>query len=257
MVTEKNEELDEQVRKGNPLEGLEGMMDYGRRVIEAQYSVSSKISLLQEDIFDIAERSKFSIESIVRRAFGAVRGMNAFAGSSRAILVSNAISLIIGTPLSVVTRVVEISVDEPYGDSFKIDIIHGEATFSIGTLDSLREASLISEDHYEVLSDEFMTGVSSIFKKGDLVTNIPVGPDVRTASQLICSSVKMRLPLGVQFARVTRVDNSDGSIRWQCCSDPSKFGWVSVKGIRHHFSSRRRDDGNDDRERFGDWRWAL
>ena len=253
-----NEKIDkenknERARSEFPSGGLEGMIDYGRRLIDAQYSVSTKISLLQEDIYEIAERSGFSIESIVRRAFGDVRGMDAFAGRSRTILASEGISLIIGTPLSMVTRIVEISVDEAYSDSFKIEFIRGESTFSIGTLDALRDSSLISEDHYEILSDECVTGVSSTFKKGDLVTNIPSDPDVRTASQRICSFVRMRLPPGVRVARVTRADYSDGSIRWQCYSDPSKYGWVSMKGIRHYFSSLPKDNGNEGRDRLGDW----
>ncbi len=82
------ENKNERARSEFPSEGLEGMFDYGRRLIDAQYSVSTKISLLQEDIYDLAERSGFSIESIVRRAFGDVRGMDAFAGRSRTILAS-------------------------------------------------------------------------------------------------------------------------------------------------------------------------
>jgi len=245
-----DDEYDGEARKK---EGLEDMLEYGIRVMDAQLSVSTKISLLQEEILEIARRSDFSVESVVRRAFGDFSGMDAFGGRSRAILVSEAISLMIGTSLSVVIRIVEISVDDPFGDSFEIEMLHGESSFSAGTLDSLRSASLISEDHYEVLSDETMTGVSSTFKKGDLVTNIPVGPDVRTASQRICSFVRMRLPPGVRVARVTRADYGDGSIRWQCYSDPSKYGWVSMKGVRHYFSSLPKDNGNDGRDRLGDW----
>ena len=250
---ENNRRKKERVRSEYPSEGLEGMMEYGRRVIDAQYSVSTKVSLLQEDILDIAEGCGNSIETIVQRAFGEVRGIDAFAGRSRAILASEAISHIIGVPLSVVIRVVEISIDEPYGDTFEIAHIHGEATFSAETLEALRDSALISDAHFGVLTDEYLTGFSSSFKKGDLVTNASADPDARPSSHRICSYVRERLPPGIPVAKVTRIDFDDGSIRWQCVSDPSKYGWVSIKGIRHYFSSAPKGQVDDDRSRFGDW----
>ena len=242
----------------NPSYGLSGMLLYGERHQEACFRVTATAKLLQEEFGAIAATSNHSINSLVEMVNGDSRGTDAFGGKSRAVMVGEAVAYRHGTSSEVVLVLCPVFVESEFGDKFQLDPITGSFLICKEVVDLLHRHGFVDDDDHAILTDDIEI-TRTYFQVGDLIRNKAdsVVARVATASQRILNArgtVKPSLPNGVT-AKVIRVDRSDASLLWRCTEDPAKGGWVSAKAVDKVFWAGGVEDGDDDSDDSGLWKF--
>ena len=240
----------------NPSYGLSGMLTYGEDHQAACFRVTATAKILQGEFGDIAATSNNSINSLVKMAKGESRGTDAFGGKPRAVMVGEAVAYRHGTSSEVVLALSPVSLESEFGDKFQLNPITGQILICRQVVDLLHRHGFVDDDDHAILTDDIEI-TSTYFQVGDLIRNKASVVRVATASQRILNArgiVKPSLPHGVT-ARVTRVDHSDASLCWRCTKNPAKRGWVAAKAVEKVFWAGGVEDGDDDSDDTGLWKF--
>lgn len=242
-----------------PKTGLDGMIDYGVQHQDACFSVTAIAKILQDEFEDIASQSDYSIDSLIMRAHGESRGTDAFGGTSRAVLVGEALAYLHGLPSEVVLILCPVSLKSEFGDEVQLNPITGRDLLSNRVVDMLHRHDLVDDAHHSILTDDIQILSTTSFEKGDLIRNMEKVSvsRVMTATQRMQSRrgiVKPALPPGVR-ARVQRVDHSDDSLQWRCTENSRRSGWVDANSVEKVFRVGGIDNDDDDFDDTGYWKF--
>lgn len=224
--------------------GLEQMLLHGEEKIQARFQTSIVAKIIQSELIEIAIRANHSLQNILKRVRGDTIGSSAYQGGCRAKLVVHAISSLHGSSFDLVNSLIVVTLRQDR-DQFFIDLITGEDILESNVIKIMHQEELISDEVYQILTDDL--DIQSNFQVGDFIVNLSekINWNMSATERLIarresfCRSVTEKLPLDVNLAEVTRVDDLDGTLRWRDANDHARGGWVEIQAVIKAATTRK------------------
>ena len=243
MSEEENFPLNEEECQKRRL-GLEELLVNGEEKIQARFQTSIVAKIIQSELIEITVRANHSLQNILKRVRGDTIGSFAYQGSCRAKLVVHALSSLHGSSFDLVNSLIVVTLRQDR-DQFFIDLITGEDILDDNVLKIMHQEELISDEVYQILTDDL--DIQSNFQVGDFIVNLHerINWNMSATERLVarresfCRSVTEKLPLDVNLAEVTRVDDLDGTLRWRDADDHARGGWVEIQAVIKAATTRK------------------
>ena len=243
MSEEENFPLNEEECQKRRL-GLEELLVNGEEKIQARFQTSIVAKIIQSELIEITVRANHSLQNILKRVRGDTIGSFAYHGSCRAKLVVHALSSLHGSSFDLVNSLIVVTLRQDR-DQFFIDLITGEDILDDNVLKIMHQEELISDEVYQILTDDL--DIQSNFQVGDFIVNLHerINWNMSATERLVarresfCRSVTEKLPLDVNLAEVTRVDDLDGTLRWRDADDHARGGWVEIQAVIKAATTRK------------------
>ena len=243
MSEEENFPLNEEECQKRRL-GLEELLVNGEEKIQARFQTSIVAKIIQSELIEISVRANHSLQNILKRVRGDTIGSSAYQGSCRAKLVVHAISSLHGSSFDLVNSLIVVTLRQDR-DQFFIDLITGEDILESNVIKIMHQEELISDEVYQILTDDL--DIQSNFQVGDFIVNFheQINWNMSATERLVarresfCRSVTEKLPLDVNLAEVTRVDDLDGTLRWRDADDHARGGWVETQAVIKAATTRK------------------
>jgi hypothetical protein len=215
---------------------LEDMMNSAELLSQARFQASLIAKVIQSELYQIAERTEYSIENLIIAARGDSDGVEAFHGKSRASLVVAALACLNGSEFDTIDSIIIVTLKN--FNYFSIEPITGQDLLSTRMIEAMHKSELLDDDMYQILNDDSL--ISSLqIEVGSFVVNKfnPCVPMIATATDRLlqsrkwCNAVLKELPPNISLAEIIRLDQMDGTAKFRDFYNPSNQGWVKISNI--------------------------
>ena len=131
---------------------LEDMMNSAELLSQARFQASLIAKVIQSELYQIAERTEYSIENLIIAARGDSDGVEAFHGKSRASLVVAALAYLNGSEFDTIDSIIIVTLKN--FNYFSIEPITGQDLLSTRMIEAMHKSELLDDDMYQILNDD-------------------------------------------------------------------------------------------------------